>query len=61
MKKKKNTKHRREPKGNYIAIDTETYPTHVIASSKHVHYFGDGRSVEIPSAEFPWNLSPKED
>lgn len=59
MKKRKNAKHNRQPKGNYIAIDTETYPTPVIASSKHVHYFGDGRFVEIPSAEFPWNLEPK--
>lgn len=60
MKKKKNAKHRRESKGNYIAIDIETYPNSIIASSKHVHYFGDSRSVEIPSAEFPWNLSSKE-
>lgn len=61
MKKRKNAKRNRQPKGNYIAIDIETYPNSIIASSKHVHYFRDGRSVEIPSAEFPWNLSPKED
>lgn len=60
MKKRKKAKKRRESKGNYIAIDIETYPNRVIASSKHVHYFGDGRSVEIPSAEFPWDLEPKE-
>lgn len=61
MKKRKKTKQRREPKGDYIAIDIETYPNRVIASSKHVHYLRDGRSVEIPSGEFPWNLSSKED
>lgn len=61
MKKRKNAKRNRQPKGDYIAIDIETCPNSIIASSKHVHYFGDGRSVEIPSAEFPWNLSPKED
>ena len=61
MKKRKNAKRNRQPKGNYVAIDIETCPNSIIASSKHVCYFGDGRSVEIPSAEFPWNLSPKED
>lgn len=61
MKKRKKTKQRREPKGGYIAIDIETYPNRIIASSKNVHYFANGRSVEIPSAEFPWNLSSKED
>lgn len=40
--------------GTEVAIDTETLP-HVIASSKHVHYTGDGRSVEMP-----WDLEPKE-
>lgn len=60
MKKRKKAKQRREPKGNYVAIDIETY-SNVIAYSTHVHYFRDGRSIEIPSAEFPWNLSSKED
>ena len=55
MKKRKKAKKRREPKGNYIAIDIETYPNRIIASSKNVHYFADGRSVE-----FPWNLESKE-
>lgn len=60
MKKRKKTKQRREPKGTYVAYDTETYP-HVIVYSRHEHCLAHGRSVEIPSAKFPWNLSPKED
>ena len=60
MKKRKSNKHKREPKGTSIAYDIETYP-YIVAYSKHKHNLAHGRSVEIPSAEFAWNLSPKED
>lgn len=60
MKKRKKAKKRREPKGTSVAYDIETYP-HVIAYSRHEHCLAHGRCVAISSAEFPWNLSPKED